>query len=34
MPNLRIFALEFENIIVIFQINVLELVLLQSLVQK
>ena len=34
MPNLRIFALKFENIIVIFQINVLELVLLQSLVQK
>ena len=34
MPNLRIFGLEFENIIVMFQISVLEFVLLQSLVQK
>ena len=34
MPNLGIFGLEFENIIVTFQIIVLEFVLLQSLVQK
>ena len=34
MPNLRIFRLEFENVIVMFQISVLEFVLLQSLVQK
>ena len=34
MSNLRIFGLEFENTIVIFEINVLEFVLLQSLVQK
>ena len=34
MPDLRIFGLEFENTIVIFEISVLELVLLQSLVQK
>ena len=34
MPNLRIFGLEFENTIVIFEISVLEFVLLQSLVQK
>ena len=30
-PNLRIFGLEFEKIIVMFQISVLELVLLQKL---
>ena len=34
MPHLCIFGLEFENIIVMFQIIVLEFVLLQSLVQK
>ena len=34
MPNLCIFGLEFENTIVIFEISVLEFVLLQSLVQK
>ena len=34
MPNLRIFGLEFENIILMFQIIVLEFVLMQSLVQK
>ena len=34
MPNLRIFGLEFENTIVIFEISVPEIVLLQSLVQK
>ena len=34
MPNLRIFRLEFENVIVMFQIIVLEFVLLQSLMQK
>ena len=34
MPNLRILGLGFENIIVIFQISVLEFVLLQSLLQN
>ena len=34
MPYLRIFRLEFKNTIVIFEISVLEFVLLQSLVQK
>ena len=34
MPNLGILGLEFENIIVMFQISVLEFALLQSLVQK
>ena len=34
MPNLCVLGLEFENIIVMFQISVLEFVLLQSLVQK
>ena len=34
MPNLRIFGWELENIIVMFQISVLEFVLLQSFVQK
>ena len=34
MPDLRTLWLEFENIIVIFEISVLEFVLLQSLVQK
>ena len=34
MPNLRILGLEFEDAIVMFQISILELVLLQSLVQK
>ena len=34
MPNLCIFGLEFENIIAMFQISVLEFVLLQNLVQK
>ena len=34
MPNLCIFGLEFENIIVNFQISVLEFVLLQRLVQN
>ena len=34
MPDLRIFALEFENIFIVFEISVLEFVLLQSLVQK
>ena len=34
MPNLRIFGLEFENIIVMTQITVLEFVLLQSFVQR
>ena len=34
MPNFRILGLEFENTIVIFEISVLEFVLLQSLVQK
>ena len=34
MLNLRIFGLEFENTIVIFEISVLKYILLQSLVQK
>ena len=34
MPNLRISGLQFENIIVMFQISTLDLVLLQSLVQN
>ena len=34
MPDLGISGMEFENIFVMFQINVLEFVLLQSLVQK
>ena len=34
MPNLRILGLEFEDAIVMFQISILELVLLQTLVQK
>ena len=34
MPNLSIVELEFENTIVIFEISVLEIVLLQSLVPK
>ena len=34
MSNLRNFGLEFENILVKFQISVLEFVLLQNLVQK
>ena len=34
MLNLCIFGLEFENIIVMFQISVLEFVFRQSLVQK
>ena len=34
MANLRIFGLEFDNIIAMFQISVLEFVLLQSLLQK
>ena len=34
MSNLCIFGLEFENIIFMFQISILEFVLLQSLVQK
>ena len=34
MPNLCIFGQEFENIIVMFQISVLEFFMLQSLVQK
>ena len=34
MPTFCIFGLEFENIIVMFQISVLEFVLLQSFVQK
>ena len=34
MPNLRIFGLEFENTIVMFQISVREFVLLQNFVQK
>ena len=34
MPNLHSLGLEFENIIVMFQISVLEFVLFQSLVQK
>ena len=34
MSNLHIFGLEFENIIAVFQISILEFVLLQSLVQK
>ena len=34
MPNLRILELKFENTIVIFQISVLEIVLLESLVPK
>ena len=34
MPNLRILGLEFEDAIVMFQISILELVLLQSLAQK
>ena len=34
MPNLCNFGLEFENIIVMIQISVLEFALLQSLVQK
>ena len=34
MPSFRILGLEFENIIVIFEISVLEFVLPLSLVQK
>ena len=34
MSNLRILGLEFENTILIFEINIGEFVLLQSLVQK
>ena len=34
MSDFRILGLEFENIIVIFEISVLEFVLLQSLVQN
>ena len=34
MPNLRILELKFENTIVIFQISVLEIALLESLVPK
>ena len=34
MPNLRISGLQFENIIVMFQISALDFVLLQSLVQN
>ena len=34
MPNLSIVELEFENTIVIFEISVLEIFLLQSLVPK
>ena len=34
MLNLRIFGLEFENIVVMIHINVLDIALLQSLVQK
>ena len=34
MLNLRILGLEFEDAIVMFQISILELVLLQILVQK
>ena len=34
MPNLHSLGLEFENIIAMFQISVLEFVLFQSLVQK
>ena len=34
MSDFRILALEFENVIVILEISVLEFVLLQSLVQK
>ena len=34
MPSLRVFGLEFENTNVIFEINVLEFFLLQSLVEK
>ena len=34
MPNLCIFGLEFQNIIVMFQISVLEFVMLQNFVQK
>ena len=34
MANLRIFGLEFDNIIAMFQISVFEFVLLQSLLQK
>ena len=34
MPDMHILGLEFENIFVIFEISVLKLVLLQSLVQK
>ena len=34
MPYLDIFGLEFENIIAMFEISVLEFVWLQSLVQK
>ena len=34
MPNLHIFELEFENIIVMFQISLLEFFFLQSLVKN
>ena len=34
MPDLGIFELEFENILVTFEVSVLKFVLLQSLVQK
>ena len=34
MPNLCIFGLKVENIIVMFQISILEFVLFQGLVQK
>ena len=34
MPDFRILRLEFENINVIFEISIIEFVLLQSLVQK
>ena len=34
MPNLCVFGLEFQNIIVMFQISVLEFVMLQNFVQK
>ena len=34
MLNLRIFGLEFENIVVMIHINVLDIALLQSLMQK
>ena len=34
MPDMHIVGLEFENIFVIFEISILEFVLLQSLLQK